>query len=966
MTKRLLGPLSFAVALACTTALATSCQQTPTNAPLRTFDRAQKMDLVCLRIYDDNGNAIVPVPQQVSACGPVSFDTYGKPTTGSAFHLYALVTQSLRGEIAVADLTGGFVVDQNHAVPGVNFLQVGTLPTDVASSPDGAVSFVSSADPFKPAIFALPSTRILGDALGTDEPTTLGTWPVCQLPQKPGPLTVVPRSGGGFDLAVVLPGDGASSAKLVTMRAAAFLDAKDAQYLTPGQLKPCPISSVIELSDTTPSQWSPGDAWPDGVPWTKVDTTKSLPHGTCAPPAAAPLPLSPAYGAHAHASWMVRDGGWLFIADDGLPLVHVIDMTKGAPVEIAPYLATSIANPSRPVSVSQLAISPPTHDGKRFLYALDQREGSVIVYDATDPATASRSPLTRAHPELDFQLPDRISFASPVAAMGFARHDYPLTLTLADGSNNPSQVARSGLLCNPNPKVTASTLVTATDEQLGAAYRRGGGGPAPDLGPDRLRGVFAFLTLANGQMVTVDIDDWDAPCRRPATLPAGGELAVAQDPSDTDPYGAPNGVGTSDEGFFPVSAPHQARSKLFLSNDSATGQNLPTIVGTPQLLKGTQPISESARATAGYPSLTLALSTDDPTVHQDQDWTITYEAPLPAFDGLAAAVTDGGNWSSLVLDQPAGRFCSRGVHDLRVSQQRVAAAALETTGQPGPQASQRVVDYVQIADDLLPPSDPYWALNNDDGSSFECWRLPDPYGELKTPAKRYDTCNAQFGAAGDQSPRRDFPVLEAYDGRLVVGRWSYLDEKNPTPQSRVVAGRSSDAFTTATMKLARCCFHNQIRMRVRTGSQWLAIGSQTGYLHHLRPDPSTGACVQSCATRDALMNSRALEAIGAGLQRDSALALRNPILSLALAGKAPTMADLAKRYTYADRDLVWKLSTRGKYSVHFYNLAANSTAVSPQSMRYVDPLGQMAIVDGSLLGLVLYDLNALTVAKTYY
>lgn len=81
--------------------LATDCQPTPTNVPLRTFDRAQRLDLVCLRIKDNLGKAIVPAPAALSECGPVAFDTYGRPTTAPALHLYALVTQTLRDRKSV-------------------------------------------------------------------------------------------------------------------------------------------------------------------------------------------------------------------------------------------------------------------------------------------------------------------------------------------------------------------------------------------------------------------------------------------------------------------------------------------------------------------------------------------------------------------------------------------------------------------------------------------------------------------------------------------------------------------------------------------------------------------------------------------------------------------------------------------------------------------------------------------------
>ncbi len=77
-------------------------------------------------------------------------------------HLYALVTQITRGEVAVVDLTGGYVVDVDPNTPGTNLLPVGRLPSDIVTTPDGKMAFVGSADPNAPAIFALPATLVLG------------------------------------------------------------------------------------------------------------------------------------------------------------------------------------------------------------------------------------------------------------------------------------------------------------------------------------------------------------------------------------------------------------------------------------------------------------------------------------------------------------------------------------------------------------------------------------------------------------------------------------------------------------------------------------------------------------------------------------------------------------------------------------------------------------------------------------
>jgi len=54
MQKRclFLGLLPIAAGILATA----SCQQTVTNAPLRTFERAQKMDVVCMHVRADDGN----------------------------------------------------------------------------------------------------------------------------------------------------------------------------------------------------------------------------------------------------------------------------------------------------------------------------------------------------------------------------------------------------------------------------------------------------------------------------------------------------------------------------------------------------------------------------------------------------------------------------------------------------------------------------------------------------------------------------------------------------------------------------------------------------------------------------------------------------------------------------------------------------------------------------------------------
>ena len=80
-----------------------------------------------------------------------------------------------------------------------------------------------------------------------------------------------------------------------------------------------------------------------------------------------------------------------------------------------------------------------------------------------------------------------------------------------------------------------------------------------------------------------------------------------------------------------------------------------------------------------------------------------------------------------------------------------------------PKLDRHIGDYVEVTDEILDPGDPYWADQND------CW---DDL-ESASPLERHDACSSQYGAAIDESAQRDFPILEAYDDRIVLGRFGY-------------------------------------------------------------------------------------------------------------------------------------------------------------------------------------------------
>lgn len=1135
MRLNFLPTAALTLALGASLAIA-SCSRSADPVPLRTFEGARRIDAVCMRVLDDAGNSIFPpVPLPTNQCTAVPPDVIGNTMPN---HLFALVTQTTHGEIAVVDLTAGRIVDVDHSVPGTNFLTVGALPTDVASAPDGTISFVTTAEPNKWALWALPSAPpadipqdshgILGDDFQAAIPT-ITDWPVCALPQAPSAITLVPRIGAttgdggtsavtapGYDIAVVLPGTGRSATKIAIVDPMPFirgakLDGSDGPSILPGSLGACPITGAIELTGDVPDAVPEGTFWSNGVPYVDGGIVPPLPaSGVCSSTSAndagvdggtggttgtgedagtVAIPKLP--GDVPRAVNVARDGNILYLADQGLPLIHVLDLSNvAAPRELAPLVATSLVNPTRRVSVGDLAVSPATRDYKRFLYAIDHDDGSLMVFDVTSVSTGtySRVPMQRPNPEINpFQPADRVAFSASVTSIAFATNDFPL---LVNGQTDLT-ATDVGLLCNPNVNADVDPA-NGVFRDRGAFYRANlpaGSGlenivplGQNQLGPSpvRLRGVFGLATLASGQMAIIDIDDWDSPCRRPD--PMGTRLGTfgteldqnnrsapllppifsaetngvrtsgvsdlaplmpnATSANDLDPYHSAAAftvesgaitTGVTNEAFFPVSAPHRARSLNFLRHDATTGIHIANLPQLPQFnSKGvplntlganslTSPLMLPTYSTLPDPAQVLTpyepdprarqLSKDqalldtahlplqtavpdvrfafeDPLVHVDQDWTVTFEGAIPGFEKLGADFNPidpaAQDYSAISLSFPNGLLCQRGVQDRRVAAARVQALlATFASGSDVPLSAPAALeaklgDYAQIIDDIAPTDDQYWTAQEPDGDA--CW---DP--QFSTPDARYNVCAQTFGAAADEAVSRDFPILEAYDDHLVLGTYGYYpDGNNQQTTNRGVRGRG--AVNAPFLKLARCCFHRQPHVRVRAGAEWIAVGSVSGFLHSMTRGEG-GACVPSCNPRDALLNGRApqvprpagleypavtvgessdaiakanapvdarREALKRFLDRNSMLALRNPMFAVVLWNATDNGAD-----TTPQRDMQWTFSTRGQFAPLVVNLATATTSVAPQTVRYLPSVRQIVVIDGSLQGLQLFDIRTL-------
>lgn len=122
--------LSKSLALCTLLCLIVGCEEKPPDTTISQFDRPQDVALVC---YD---------PQQLISTLPLSccgIEPQG-PSCGAASRsarLYAFVTQTTPGEVAVVDLEASQILDQDGRIPYNSFIPVGGQPSDIVAASDG-------------------------------------------------------------------------------------------------------------------------------------------------------------------------------------------------------------------------------------------------------------------------------------------------------------------------------------------------------------------------------------------------------------------------------------------------------------------------------------------------------------------------------------------------------------------------------------------------------------------------------------------------------------------------------------------------------------------------------------------------------------------------------------------------------------------------------------------------------------
>ncbi|MBK7586436.1 MAG: hypothetical protein IPI67_40385 [Myxococcales bacterium] len=985
-----------------------NCTETPVSLPLRSLERSGEVSFVCA---DREG-----VGYDINSCP--DFDSEVNPR-----HLFALVTQTLRGEVAVVDLSAGKVVDLDSSTPGFRFIPVGKNPIDIVSTPGGVASFVGVADVGKEGIFAIPTRCARPPA------HDLVAWPACALPSAPGEMAIVidppaPDNDGdsttpapvraSCDAApsvdAATPGTALAATRadcaadlalekspagrrklLVTLPEEGGFAVIDAQALLdrePGSFKPCDIERFIKLEPKLGDdvvQKAPSDLQAPG----------------CVPPEINYGPVPDTF--ITHPGGIEVSDGRLFVADRGAPVVHVVDVSDPcSPRQDPPLRPVSYENPNRIVTTSQVAVSPPTSKGQLFAYAIDEFDGSVMIFDVT-PGTSNRTPIVRpGSPRLPFEPPDRIAFGAPARDVGFALRDVPI-------ADPETGIATIGTSCDPDP--TLAVTAPAAKYRPNFDYTRG-------AAPRNLRGVFGFVMLSSGQVAVVDIEDYDAPCRRPITTNSStienfrGCLGDAEEPPFFTLDQTAEGKRTvSGELSCRVVEQHRARSGRMLVNAGDLGVNAPSLRGLPRLgapeggnlatdqsdegrlhpkvlavefpkpTGGAQPVEvhvgtslyKSASSSDANPQNALVL---DPKLAErlsvglvlseprafggDEELKLVYEGSfVPERKAGFPAFTGSGKPD--VLKDADANFCGRGVQDMTYAEsvgQKLGVPASELGA-----FARRHADLVQVTQSVPSEDSSYWKT----GAGAACGG--------GTGKVAYFTCREAFGPVDAPTELRDLRVVEAYFDRLVVEPKNFTDEAD---RDRVI-------------ELFNCCLGggSALSYRVRAGNQWVLSGSGSGFRHHVVAEQGSLRCVEDCNPRRKPLDSRVFEVsasdcaapkegpsacpIGRATSADVACVLdASAQLAPGKPGEACIFQSLTHRFAVyrgnepSKRDMQFSWTVTGGFTPLVANLAAQSRAVSPQSMVFVPQIGQFAVTDGASEGLVLVSLDSVSVSRLFF
>ncbi|MCA9610014.1 MAG: hypothetical protein KC619_30670 [Myxococcales bacterium] len=538
-------------------ALACSTQQTVTNP--NAFSRPEDVAFFCWNLTTSS-------PTALEDCRPAAFEAAdeddGEAPSGYALH--ALVTQTTTGEVAAVRLTGSDgepgVIDTDVRIPGYTFAAVGEVPSAIAlsrtnpqrvfvlSRGSGDVQMIETQQ-FRSGLGA---GSVDFDVLREMEGERVLPSAMRMAPDEGSLLVALPERGQLARLSIT--GDGLAAAERLDL-SSTLPDPVDltGQPALPRWVYTC---QAPELYD--PPQIAPRDATSLG---------------------AAPEPVAILYD---------PENGEILVADAALPLIHRID----------PDTFTEIGAVNVSVPVEALALTPfvpsvldGTTPDVRYLYAIDATDGSVLVADWTDPASATFGGVLSVEVEPPY---DRLNVPFRTRALAVMSPSY--------SDDDP--------------------ITQCSDAQ--------DGGYASGL---NLHGVFLAVGTEDGRVRIFDVYDADTPCR-------GYDCAGGRDPNANDQIVV---IGRHRPRFGSYMDTPIALDPDPTWDTDSVGAETVTAAGTtnaPDLVPSLTPVTCDSPLDAIYPAegTPLVCAVLDPWAAISQSFSATYEGTIPFTS------TSGGNF----------------------------------------------------------------------------------------------------------------------------------------------------------------------------------------------------------------------------------------------------------------------------------------------------------------------------------
>lgn len=988
---------NFLIALALVVLGTAGCNQSAATLATANLLAVDDLSLVC--VQTDGSNRIY-----VEQGRPIEECSEGRR---SDRRLLALATQRETGEVAVLNATScGYpsrnsqqpcsatMVDVESAQPGLNFLPVGAEPIGIVSTPGGTASFTAVAEPGKAGIFGLPSTCVGARKRGGQESQAvrdIRTWPACRLPVAPGSIALfraqaretlrcdqepdaedqaerecpadlsVESRRGRLKLAVTLPQLG----QLWTFDAQEVLDR------SPGSYSPCSPESIVELQTQRPNELTqelPSDLSSEVKVYSELASSF----------VSTPTDI---------ASDLNANHGLMYVADRTAPIVHVVDTKDACNVrELEGLYPVSYTEPTEVIATRKVAISPVVDSGARYVYAIEESTrataGSVMVFDVSPNGPMQRTPqvLPGAKTVPD-QTPDRLALGGVQASdVEFIFRDPEVV--------GDDGVSVSGLRCLPDP---------ADDDSAGALFRPSSGVGAS---PDRLRGLFAMVSLHTGTLAMVDVDDYDAACRRPSSV---GHTEGEGCPGDSEIFDERVSELNDDdttrvtaEVSCNVVSPHRVRARTFYTETegaprlrafprlrskegtsllvdlSPKGLEQPRILApygrastltvgsttyTTESQSELELVTDPKRSASG-PSLTLPFA--DPRSYWKHTGlgAVTYEGVISNPTQARVGVVTGRDYprkdvAGLAEDQvygvldsgPGASLCSYGLEDSQTVLDR-AEGLRETIGSSAGELSDRRYreqfardygDYVELLEPLLDDTHEYWQKQGD--TCGEEYRGAGVSGR--------EACQLTFGANAEGQTRRDFRIVRAFDDSLLVEPRSYQSNKE----------------RRALLEMLDCCFPDATWYVPRAAHQWVYREAST-LSHNVEAAPS-GECRRSVDPARERLGFRAFEISCEG--DDCEVVGSPPTASLATCVLDST-SDAAlstipsvcryegltaqfsiyrgQRPSVRDMEFSWVVN--GGFSPYVVPMTAFGVQKqsNPQRLRYVPQVGRLIVTDG--------------------